>query len=134
MQKVGLEPEEVTQLSEAVLAKFSSLDDQTGLAKCSAFLDFAQSIGNLTSHAHLYLVLGALNFPKLDENMVMFAGLTPTQAAKPLNSSSKKVAKLLLSLAEKSLLDRDIYGAYKVADANLWFELAKAVVNFQENQ
>ena len=134
MHEVDLDPQEVKLVSEAVLAKFKSLDDQPSLANCSAFLNFMISSGISTSHAHLYLVFGALNFPKLDETMVMFAGLTPTQAAKLLTSNAKKIAKLLSSLADKGLLDRDIHGAYKVSDANIWYELAKAIIDFRGRQ
>ena len=128
MQNTDLDPGEVTQVSEAVLANFRSLDDHKVLSTCAAFHDFAKSTGNSDALAHLYLVLGALNFPKLDDTMVLFAGLTPTQAAQLLNSSAKKVAKLLLALAEKGLLDRDMHGTYKVSDANMWFELAKSTM------
>ena len=121
-----LDPERVAQLSKAVLANFGALSDESVLQGSQALKDFAQSNAITISYAHFYLVIGALNFPKLDDGRMMFAGITPVQAAKLLNSNPKKMRRLLGNLAEKGLLGRDVSGTYKIADIDLWFQLSKA--------
>ena len=121
-----LNPERVAQLSESVLANFGALSDESGLQDSQALNDFTQSNAITISYAHFYLVIGALNFPKLDDGRMMFAGITPVQAAKLLNSNPKKMRRLLGHLAEKGLLARDVSGTYKIADIDVWYQLSKA--------
>ena len=122
-----LNPERVAQLSESVLANFGALIDESVLHGDQALNDFAESNAITISYSHFYLVIGALNFPKLDDGRMMFAGITPVQAAKLLNSNPKKMRRLLGNLAEKGLLGRDVSGTYKIADPDVWFELSKAI-------
>ena len=122
-----LNPERVAQLSESVLANFGALIDESVLHGDQALNDFAESNAITISYSHFYLVIGALNFPKLDDGRMMFAGITPVQAAKLLNSNPKKMRRLLGDLAGKGLLDRDVSGTYKIADPDVWFELSKAI-------
>ena len=121
-----LNPERVAQLSEAVLANFRALSDDAVLQGFQALNDFAQSKAIAVSFAHFYVVFGALNFPRLDDGRVMFAGVTAAQAAKLLSTSPSKMGRWLMTLTEKGLLDRDVSGAYKIADIDVWFELSKA--------
>ena len=121
-----LNPERVAQLSETVLANFRALSDEAVIQGCLALNDFAQSKAITVSFAHFYLVFGALNFPRLDDGRVMFAGVTAAQAAKLLSTSPSKMGRWLMTLTEKGLLERDISGAYKIADIDVWFELSKA--------
>ena len=123
-----LNPERVAQLSDAVLANFRALNDEAVLQSFQALDDFAQSKAITISYANFYLVIGALNFPKLDDGRMMFAGITPVQAAKLLNSNPKKMRRLLGNLAEKGLLGRDVSGCYKIADPDVWFELSKGAI------
>ena len=121
-----LNPEQVAQLSEAVLANFGALSDEAVLQSFQALDDFAQSKAIAISFAHFYILFGALNFPKLDDGRVMFAGVTAAQAAKLLNSSPKKMRRLLWYLTDKGLLSRDVNGAYKITDIDVWFDLSGA--------
>ena len=121
-----LDPERVAQLSKAVLANFGALMDESVLQGSQALNDFAQFNAITISYAHFYLVFGALNFPRLDDGRIMFAGVTAAQAAKLLNSNPKKMRRLLGHLAEKGLLARDESGAYKITDIDGWFQLSKA--------
>ena len=121
-----LNPEQVAQLSEAVLANFGALSDEAVLQSFQALDDFAQSKAITVSFAHFYIVFGALNFPRLDDGRVMFAGVTAAQAAKLLSISPSKMGRWLMTLTEKGLLERDVSGAYKIADIDVWFELSKA--------
>ena len=74
-----LNPELVAQLSESVLANFGALSDESVLHGFQALNDFAQSKAITVSFAHFYIVFGALNFPRLDDGRVMFAGVTAPQ-------------------------------------------------------
>jgi len=121
-----LNPEQVAQLSEAVLAYFGALSDEAVLQSFQALDDFAQSKAIAISFAHFYILFGALNFPKLDDGRVMFAGVTAAQAAKLLSSSPKKMRRLLGYLTDKGLLSRDVNGAYKITDIDVWFDLSGA--------
>ena len=121
-----LNPERVAQLSEAVLANFRALSDDAVLQGFQALNDFAQSKAIAVSFAHFYVVFGALNFPRLDDGRVMFAGVTAAQAAKLLSSSPSKMGRWLIRMTETGLLERDVSGAYKIADIDVWFELSKA--------
>ena len=124
-----LNPERVAQLSDAVLAKFGALSDEAVLQSFQALDDFAQSKAITVSFAHFYIVFGALNFPRLDDGRVMFAGVTAAQAAKLLSTSPSKMGRWLMTLTEKGLLERDVSGAYKIADIDVWFELSKATTD-----
>ena len=121
-----LNPERVAQLSDAVLANFGALSDEAVLQSFQTLNHFAQSKAIKVSFAHFYIVFGALNFPRLDDGRVMFAGVTAAQAAKLLNSNPKKMRRLLGHLAEKGLLARDVSGTYKIADIDVWYQLSKA--------
>ncbi len=121
-----LNPERVAQLSETVLASFGALSDEAALRGFQALNDFAQSKAITVSFAHFYVVFGALNFPRLDDGRVMFAGVTAAQAAKLLSSSPSKMGRWLIRMTETGLLERDVSGAYKIADIDVWFELSKA--------
>ena len=121
-----LNPERVAQLSDAVLANLGALSDEAVLQGFQTLNDFAQSNAITISYAHFYIVFGALNFPRLDDGRVMFAGVTAAQAAKLLNSNPKKMRRLLGHLADKGLLSRDEGGAYKVRDIDGWLELSQA--------
>ena len=121
-----LNPERVAQLAEEVLANFGALHPENGKAKHEQLTDFATSSAITFSDAQFYLVLGALNFPKLDDGRIMFAGITPALAAKLLKSTQKKMRRVLVILAEKGLLARDVDGSYKIADIDMWFGLSKS--------
>ena len=121
-----LNPERVAQLSDAVLANFGALSDEAVLQGFQTLNDFAQSNTITISYAHFYIVFGALNFPRLGDGRLMFAGVTAAQAAKLLSSSPSKMGRWLMTLTEKGLLERDVGGAYKIADIDVWFELSKA--------
>ena len=56
----------------------------------------------------------------------MFASVTAAQAAKLLSTSPSKMGRWLMTLTERGLLERDVGGAYKIADIDVWFELSKA--------
>ena len=127
MQNCDLNPEQVAQLGEATLENFGAFNDEKALAQLKPLNDFARANAITISYAHFYLVFGALNFPQLDDGRVMFAGITPAQAAKLLNYSPARIASGLMPMTEKGLVGRDISGAYKVASVNLWFELANAL-------
>lgn len=121
-----LNPERVAQLAEEVLANFGALHCENGKAKVEQLTDFASSSAITFSDAQFYLVLGALNFPKLDDGRIMFAGITPALAAKLLKSTQKKMRRVLVTLTEKGLLARDVDGSYKIADIDMWFGLSKS--------
>ena len=121
-------PEQVAQVSEAVLAKFGAISDEAVIPRVQALNDFAQTKAITISVAHFYVVFGALNFPKLDDGRIMFAGVTPAHAARLLNSNPKKMRRLLRCLSENGLLGIDVGGAYKIVDINLWFEMSKATI------
>ena len=124
-----LNPERVAQLSEAVLA---TLRDVTELQDSQALNEFAQSKAITISHAHFYILFGTLNFPRLDDGRIMFAGVTAAQAAKLLSSSPSKIGRWLMTLTEKGLLGRDVAGAYKITDVSSWFELAQNTLPYQK--
>ena len=124
-----LNPERVAQLSEAILTNFGTLSDEAVHQAFQALNDFTQSKSVTISYAHFYIVFGALNFPRLDDGRVMFAGVTATQAAKLLSASPSKIGRWLITLTEKGLLERDVNGAYKIADIDVWFELSKATTD-----
>ena len=121
-----LNPERVAQLSEAVLANFGALSDEAELQGFQALKDFAQSNVITISYAHFYSVFGALNFPRLDDGRIMFASVTAAQAAKLLSSSPSKMGRWLMTLTGKDLLERDVSGAYKISDIDVWFDLSGA--------
>ena len=123
-----LNPERVAQLAEEVLATFGTLKIATEKAKFKQVSDFAKANEISLLEAEFYLVLGALNFPRLDDGRIMFAAITPTHAAKLLNSSQKKTGRLLGNLAEKGLLVRDVNGGYQIADIDVWLELSKSTM------
>ena len=115
MDDADLSPQSLAQMSEASLQNFKNLND------------FAQLFGITISGIYVYIAIGALNLQKLDDDRVMFAPVSPTQAAKALGFGQKRMGRWLITLSDRGLLLREGSGDYKVADLNTWRVISKLV-------
>lgn len=106
-------PESIAQMSVLTLTNFKLLND------------FSQTHRITISGIYVYIAIGALNIHKLDDTRIMFISVTPSNAAKQLKFTAKKMGRWFITLADRGLLLREESGAYRVADLAKWVDVAK---------
>ena len=129
MQENEPNPDQIFQLSQAVLAQYDSLHMKEDLAHQLSVIRFAELNRISALCAQFYLLLGAANFHKLDDFRIMFAAVTPAQAGQILKLRPKNIASWLSKLMDRGLLTREAYGAYRIADINQWCNLTTSIVD-----